>query len=477
MISMSKFEMVKYLRDYANLQYLVIHNPKKEFGELFDYYMKSNARFEDDNREYYDRMRRVYMIYITMKWFSYIEDYLLNRDNYLNNDELDDIIPINLYSTNIEGISNKKILQLIRNGFNHNNSSDIDRFKISPNGKYVEIEFLGIPRSNGMKEPIKMKFSISQLLELLNEMSSKKQNVLNISFEIPDDFDINSKDLYNELNKIKIVRYYFNRKMTKDEIEQFKTLTDTRGLSADELKQRSRDFHRLSNLIVEPQKFELSSEQKSKLISNIKWYKKNNSSLLNDDINSIMYYFLQKVVPIPALKEFLIKNQLLYCERFTEDVNENLDKIVGEIIMILDNKNPFNIGDTFDQETFKLLKEEKYINKLKFYKDLIDGEFIAMIPYINYIDSVITHCCDDEYVQIDKKIYPTAKIRNSFAHGRWYITTNNYIVLYDADPRNINDYNLEFVGKINVGSFTRWADSYIIKHKNKINMSKGTNKR
>ena len=327
---MSKFEMVKYLRDYAYLQYLISHNAKKDIGNLFDYYMKSNVRFEDDTREYYDRMRRVYMVYMTMKWFSYTEDYLLNRDNYLNNDELDDISPLNLYSTNINGISNKKLLQLIRNGFNHNNSSDIDRFKISPNGKYVELEFSGIPRSNGNREPIKMKFSVGQLLNFLNEMINKRQNNLNISFEIPDNFDINSKKLYDELEKIKIVRYYFNRKMTKNEIDQFNAIADTRGLSIDELNERSRNFHRLSSLINEPIKYNLSDEQKNKLVSYVKIYRKNYPTLLDDDVNGVMYYFLQKVIPIPLLKVSLIKNQCLYCERFMEDVNENLERIIDK---------------------------------------------------------------------------------------------------------------------------------------------------
>ena len=50
-----------------------------------------------------------------MKNFSYTEDFLLNRDNFINNDELDEIIPENTYSTDMNGISKKNLLQLIRN--------------------------------------------------------------------------------------------------------------------------------------------------------------------------------------------------------------------------------------------------------------------------------------------------------------------------------------------------------------------------
>ena len=106
----------------------------------------------------------------------------------------------------------------------------------------------------------------------------------------------------------------------------------------------------------------------------------------------------------------------------------------------------------------------------------MDGEFVAAIPFVMYIDSVITHCCEDEYIQINNQRYKTEKIRNSLVHGRWYITADNCIILYDADPRNINDYNLEFIGKINISSFIEWSDNYIEQNRNKLNISKGTNK-
>lgn len=155
MIAMTKFEMVRYLKDYADLQYLMMQHPDQQIGILFDRLMQSKGRFEDDTREYYDRMRRVYMNYNFMKKFSYSEDFLLNRDNYINGNDLDEIIPENTYSTNMGSISKKKLLQLIRNTFNHNDSEDVDRFKMSVNGRKIEIELLS--------GPVRIKFDTTKL--------------------------------------------------------------------------------------------------------------------------------------------------------------------------------------------------------------------------------------------------------------------------------------------------------------------------
>jgi len=82
-----------------------------------------------------------------------------------------------------------------------------------------------------------------------------------------------------------------------------------------------------------------------------------------------------------------------------------------------------------------------------------------------YIDSVVMHYCTDDQIEIAGRVYYKNKIRNAFAHGRWYVTQDNKIIMYDADPRNINDYNLEFVRRIDIGLFKQWADEYMEKAK------------
>ena len=466
MIAMTKFEMVRYLKDYADLQYLMMQHPNQQIGILFDRLMQSKGRFEDDTIEYYDIMRRVYMNYNFMKEFSYLEDFLLNRDNYVNDNDLDEIIPENTYSTNMGSISKKRLLQLIRNTFNHNDSDDVDRFKMSVNGRKIEIELLS--------GPVKIKFDITKLYDAYNNMIEHRRNNLNVSFDIPDDFDINSENLFEELDKIKFVHYYFNKPLDNSTLVQFDQLNDTRGLSNEEIGQRSEMFTTLSSSISAPVKFDLVKEQKKKIESYIQRYKKQNPEFLEQDINNVMFYFLKKVIPVPLFKNGILDNQIMYCERFMQDVNETQNNILREVHTVLEGNNPFNPNDSFDQETFKLLNLRKPVDNLEFFKDLLDGEMTAGIPIITYIDSVITHCCKEETINIDGIDYSVKKIRNSFAHGRWYISVDNSIMMYDADPRNIQDYNLEFVGKINVGSFEEWADTFVEQNKEKIDVVRGS---
>lgn len=465
MIAMTKFEMIKYLKDYANIRYIMMLQPEQQIGVIFDEYMKQRGRFEDDTIEYYDRMRRVYIIYNIMKKFSYLEDFLLRDDNFLNNNDLDEIVSENTYSTNMGSISKKKILQLIRDGFNHNDSSDVDRFKISVNGKYVEIEFL--------KGPIKIKFSTEQILDIYFNMAKHRQNNLNLGFDIPQDFDINSDNLYEELSKIKFVHYYFTDKLANSVVRQFNQMADTKGLTNEELEQRSAEFHNLSASISAPVKFNLTDDQKKMIISYIERYKKMYPRLLADDINAVMYYFLSKVIPIPLLKDSQIDFQLYLCERFMEDVNESYDQTFKEVCSVFEGKNPFNPDDSFDQETFELLNNMKNAKKRDFFKDLLDGTMTALIPIVTYIDSVVTHCCNDEMIRIGGIDYKAEKIRNSFAHGRWYITADYSIMMYDARPKNIYDYDLKPIGKIKIKNFELWADSYIVQNMNRLDVVKG----
>lgn len=462
MIAMTKFEMVRYLKDYADLQYLIMKHPEQQIGILFDRLMQSKGRFEDDTIEYYDRMRRVYMNYSFMKEFSYSEDFLLNKDNYITNSDLDEIILENTYSTNMGSISKKKLLQLIRDAFNHNDSEDVDRFKMSINGRKIEIEFLG--------GPVRIVIDTTKLLDYYNNMLNHRENSLNISFDIPDNLNIKSGNLFQELGKIKIIRYYFKNKLSKTIIEQFNQIADTRGLSNEEIKRKSEIFNNLSSSISAPVKYNLTVEQKKKLESYIKLYRKDYPEFLEQDINNVMFYFLMKVVPVPLLKNYILDNQMIYCERFMQDTTETHNNVLKEVRAILDNKNLFNPNDSFDQETFELLNQRKPADNLSFFKDLLDGEMMAGIPIITYIDAVITHCCKEKTINIGGVNYNVKKIRNSFAHGRWYITIDNSIMMYDADPRNINDYKLEFVGKINIGLFEEWADIFVEQNKNKIDV-------
>ena len=175
--------------------------------------------------------------------------------------------------------------------------------------------------------------------------------------------------------------------------------------------------------------------------------------------DGVLYHFLNKIVPVPLLKDFDLDDQLLLSAGLLGNTDFTFEHFYNKLYEILNNKLIKN--DDFDARIIEGLKEGKKIRILKLMYNISDGEFVQAQPAIMYIDSVIMHCCDSEEIIIDGITYNKEKIRNSFAHGRWYIGLNNKIMMYDADPRNINDYNLEFIGEISLSSFFAWAENYM----------------
>lgn len=466
MIAMPKEKMIQYLRDYTYIQEIMIHNPDLPIGRVFDEYMKLNGRFEDDTREYFDRMRRVYSSYNAIKEFSIIEDFLLNRDDFLSNNDLAGIESDCNIIIAPSDLTNKKIVQLIRNAFNHNDSDDIDRFKISENARYFEIEFKDIriakEISNGVKpKPVKIKFNFDYLMKISEIIEAKRQNQLFLSFDISDDFDIYSDNLDVELDKIMFVHYYFNKKLSKETIARFTELGKIHGLTQEELTDRSNELNALASSISEPLKFHLDKYQRRKIKDLIIRYRTNYKELVNGHTNDIMFDLLSKVIPVPAFKQDGIEQQVILCEGYFCDTNMTINEVIRRLFRVIKEEEKPSFYDDIDSEVHDLLslKEQSFL--IGFYKNIIDGEFMNVLPFVTYIESVVIHYCKDNTIKIAGKVYDREKIRNSFVHSRWYITKDYKIAMFDADPRNINDYNLEFIGNIPLKEFGIWADEYM----------------
>ena len=120
--------------------------------------------------------------------------------------------------------------------------------------------------------------------------------------------------------------------------------------------------------------------------------------------------------------------------------------------------NPFYDYSNFDQLCFQL--------------DLVRSDFIMKEPIITFIDFVITHCCNEENIIINGVDYNTSEIRNSFVHGRWYIANDNYMMMFDAKPKNVYDYDLKFLGKIKIEDFNDWALTFLTNNTKKIDIKR-----
>lgn len=194
--------------------------------------------------------------------------------------------------------------------------------------------------------------------------------------------------------------------------------------------------------------------------------------LLDDHINAIMYYFLNRVIPIPGFKLMIINHQHILSDGYYTDADISLNEIANRVKLIYEDGEKPATYDDIDNKIHDGIKSRGKSYVLKLYKDIIDSEFIQAYPIITYIDAVVTHYCSDEIIKINGIEYSKEKIRNSLAHGRWFISNNQEIVLFDADPRNINDYNLELIGIISVYSFEKWAINYMESSKKENNETK-----
>ena len=479
---MSKEEMIKYIKDYAYIMNFAAQVPNMPINTVFNLYMTTNCRPKDNTREYYDNMRIVYSLYCMMKSYSFTEDYLLNRDKYISNDSLVGLLE-GLTSKDIpNNISNIKVVQLIRNAFNHNDSPTFDRFKISKDTKHIGIEFQDLrtakEKANGAPEkPFKINFTTHYLFDIYKSMNKNAETIKFITYDIPVTFNINSKKLKKELDKIKFIHYNIPEKLTPEQTNKIKELSDVRHLSNIEKIVRSRQLNKYIKSIGTKKEYKLTEEQKDKIVELMNRYKENSPVFLKQPTSTTMYYFLNEVIPIPALKERNLYNQMLISGAYLDDNRLSQEEIRRRIVRALNKEEIPDYYDEEDKAIHQGLIQSGQSNCLKLLKDMTSPEFIQTFPLIMYIDSVVTHLCQDETITINDQTYEKEKIRNSFAHGRWFISKDQELVMYDADPRNVNEYNLEYIGKIPVDDFNAWAENYQEKYEKLTSTNKHTYKK
>ena len=186
MISMTKNEIAKYLRDYSILSELIRINPKISVQRLFQEFVVSNGRFEDNNGEYFIRMVRCYGLYNILKTFSYCEDLQIDRlsEDNLQFDEIKEDIFVNKEDSKY--FSKKLIIKFIRNAFNHS-EGDKELYKISKNGRYLEVnlslnDYVDKNGNRKIPVPFHIKINIEQLEKINRSLIDAGQNLLMTDF-------------------------------------------------------------------------------------------------------------------------------------------------------------------------------------------------------------------------------------------------------------------------------------------------------
>lgn len=470
MVSMTKEEMIQYLHDYAQIAYFQNNATNLSIGKCFNIYMTFNGRKEDNTQEYYDTMRNVYIIYCIMKIFSFSEDYVLNRDNYIVDDDLDNLKEDLIKIEASNNISNKQIIRLIRNAFNHNNDPKFDRFKISKNAKNIEISFkdLRTPKEIATSKEIKpfsIKFNLDYLNKVLDNIINKSRTTPYYTIDLTK-FNIFSKNLYKELDKIKITNYLFPKKLTKDQKEKINKLQTEDNTSEEENKRIEKELCDYITSIADPYEYKMTKIEKEKFCSLKKLYIKIMPELLKTHTTTMTDYFLNQSLSIPDFKKDTLYDQLILAGGFYGNPMLSKTDIINSINDLYSTERILP-NNEIDSMILSYIFTESKRNQIFFMHNMISRDFLEVVPSIMYLDSVITHYCTDETITIDNITYETEKIRNSLVHGRWLISKDTELVMYDADPRNNKSNNLEYVGSIKMHKFIEWSETYVNSKKTK----------
>lgn len=449
MISLEHYEIAEYLYNYANLNYLMLSNPNKSVRSLFQDYMDSK-NIEIDYEKYYKAMLNIYVMFLKMKTYSICEDYnLKNKNNFVNNENLDltNIKNTIIVDGDFSNISDKRLLQLIKDAFCHSNSNN-QLYHISPNGRLLEFKLQ-------KPSPITIKLKLNDIISLNNIINDNTQTVQLIGFE----WDNRIIDLEEFLSNLKINRYHFTKKMDRELVDSIHEYSENGNYS--EAISEAENF---DNCVVKELK--LTEKDIDEILDTINLLVDNNTITeeeYNDYFCQIINILIGKKFPLPVFK----------ADYYTID---------SFMIYYLQSISDFSYNDTYTIIS-KLLpeKEEKKFNFEKHYERLFDNPHIKLLfriyygnfdekviySYMIFIEYIISnYCCDREYIKIGKRSVLANKLRNSLVHARWCIDGNK-ILFYDALPNIVNELEYNWKVSINFSDLCDYCIDILENQKNK----------
>lgn len=472
MIAMSKEEMIRYLHDYAKTSSIIASKPNFTSFFSFKEHMLYNGREKEATEEYYKRMIRTYVNYCAMRVFSYDEDYTLNRDNYIAEQDLEDLKKDLLVFNSTGNISNKQMLKFIRNSFNHNDDQQFDRFKLSKNARNIEISLkdLRTPKeieAGQEKRPLNLKFNIEYLSTLINNIIYNSSTIPYFVYKLSK-FDISAKDLKKEIkDKVKLEGYLFPNKLTKVQKDNINKLLEYNpNIKDDDLVKNKTDLLNFIDSLGQKYEHKLSKVEIEKFYSLLKYNLEVRPDLVKEYQIPALSYYLQESVPIPQLKECTLYDQIFLAGSLRGNPSITHHNAVEIVKKAFCNKN-IPVVSEWDRAISNKLKNMEKEKLFYLLNNMLSQEFLRSIPSVMYLDAVVTHYCQDEKITIDNISYDAEKIRNSLVHGRWIISKDRELVMYDADPKNEKSINLDYVGSIKIDSFMNWAEDYVDSKSNK----------
>ena len=364
---------------------------------------------------------RVYLFISKLRYLSYYEDAFI--DDILNGDidlsQLREKIFIDKNTKN--KFSNKQIIKYIRNAFSHSDNEK-ELYKISINGRFLEIH---LKQTKPCEFHIKMSFS--DLTELINNLES--MNFYLSKFED---------------NKLK--RYYLKAPIDKRDYKGiYKQLDEKRIIDEREYTEAIIEYYANKKTIYETREYSITDEQEhtikkyDKLVHKLA---KSNNEFIIELLNNFRNYELSKIIPLQeeklTLKSDIIFFIILLCEYQNYSFNQLQDEFINTGYNLF-NQNPLN-------EIQETIHNNIGTNPARLF--LFNSSDLIQDTYMEYISYYIMNICNEEFLIIDGKKLNKENIRNSLAHGRWFIDQKNDLILCDAKNGKYNDYNFYWREKI-----------------------------
>ena len=370
---------------------------------------------------------QVYLLLVDLRTFSFLEDSFLDllKDDELNFDSIKNRIFVN--PADARRFSNKQVIRFIRNAVAHSDS-DKELFKISPNGRFVEID---------LKEtkpiPFHVKLDYRDLLGIGHMIQMKSQ------------YRYSS---YVDSKNMQIKRIYVKDYMDPTVI--FKKYAESKEdlYTYDDAYSELIKYFNENNIPHEIKTYNLHDSQKLFL----KRWKKNCRQYIGIEaakhyLDSFYFTVLSSILPLPQEKlKFLIHHcdivdAMYKCpeytfNQFSEEVIKGVHSTSPENLSYLAKAMFDKYGDNFE-------------NVCDFYYAL-NGYYLRNETIMQLITYYYSCCCDEETITIDGKTVEKENLRDALVHGRWFDDLDSNIVYFDTRTAKNNDYNFYMEEKLSL---------------------------
>ena len=358
--------------------------------------------------------------------------------NSINNDNFD----LSKYKKNIkdggifvegdghEFTSNKRILQYIRDAFNHNDDSSFSKYRISDDGQFLEVYLRQVEKN----KVFHVQLSIYDLSEIISKLVENKH-----SFD--EAFIIDPTWKYNQpLNTASITRV---KSIDKAPAELSHKISTTHFNSQLEARKKTINTLEQNNIRYREEKYNFDNYQ----LEYLKYIKKL-SNIFPKSIRKNMFNMAVKEA-IPGSMEKL--NRLLFndyvIQLFDPDLSYN--QIIERITNVISRKeHPLtpiekNIRDLFKENHAEPLLMSNFIYSHLNRHDIDTTVFYAFSNGLLDMNSCIKDAEGNPIVfSNDEDESKTMEhIRNALTHGWYFVNHKNEYHLYDNSNRNRNNYN------------------------------------